>query len=829
MHGTTHREVPSLPRPTAQPWQFDPWSALIGAVLALLLVGLVYRFRRDLRLGWSGVKAPLARLAHYVQATAEENYRELVAARAQSLILPAHLASLDELFVEPRLRIPLSGTRATSKSEWHPDSPSVLPLHRIFGGHHQLAVLGACGAGRTTLLAYVALVCARGTDAGVPIVDNDGSPLGWARQRLPLFISLPAMDWDKEAGPEHESEQRNDGREPDDVARLLGAAVLSVGGGNRMLGCVHRCLEASQAIALFDGWDELSALQRQPATAWLTRLADALPGNLWLVSAGRRGYAPLTEAGFVPVALAPWDAGQMEQFAAQWMKASVSDQEPPPVSPRDLAEELQQAARTGSPVHELALRAFVHLSNGQSPPQGRAALYERALDLLLWQEDKPWVLTTGRSALRRIASTLLLDERAAVGRREVEGILEAALPPTEEDPARAVTVVFRALTGKRGLLRAVDSDRYAFVHPFWQAHCAAQELVAADPITLIEHLDDARWTDVLRFYAEAGEIGPVVTAWLRAPDDLFHSRLQTLSRWISAAPQGVAWCNGAMATLAREFLKPHTPSPIRRVLAEGMARTQRPGVTYFLKHAVQHQDRGVRAAAVRGLAWVAGESDLAVFESAATDPDSTVREAAVHALAQMGTDASTRLLEQVLLESDHVLMPVAAEALAQCGEEGEAFLREAVQAEHVTLRRSAVIGLARAGALDLLHKVAREDDQWMVRSAATAVLAELENQGEVHGVPPTPDIEQLPWLISWAAAQGEGLGRGQAARAMLLRALSEGAVSVRTAAAKVLTQVGQPDDVGALRQVVSDVEPAVADAALEALAEIGRRYDLMIQ
>ena len=174
------------------------------------------------------------------------------------------------------------------------------------------------------------------------------------------------------------------------------------------------------------------------------------------------------------------------------------------------------------------------------------------------------------------------------------------------------------------------------------------------------------------------------------------------------------------------------------------------------------------------------------------------------------------------------MKPATAEALAQCGEEGVAYLHEAVESEDVMVRRAAVLGLAQAEARDVLLEVAREDEQWIVRSGAAAALDELEAREKIQGVAPPPEIEQLGWLISWAAARGEGVGLGPAARRMLWRALSEGDTPVRLAAAQILAQVGRPEDIEPLRSALADADPAVAGAALEALGEIDRRYDLRI-
>jgi HEAT repeat protein len=392
-------------------------------------------------------------------------------------------------------------------------------------------------------------------------------------------------------------------------------------------------------------------------------------------------------------------------------------------------------------------------------------------------------------------------------------VIEATLPPSEERPARAVARAFRTLAGERGVLRAVGSNRYAFTHALWQAYLAARQLVAIDPSSIVERLEDPHWSNVLRFYAELGDMGPLVAAWLRTPDDLFYTRLHTLSSWVSVAPQDASWRDGAMAILARAFLQPGCLAPTRRALAEAMAMTGVPGITYFLKQALQHPDAEVRKAAALGLARVATESDMPVFEAALGDKDPAVREAAVYALAYPGIDASKRLLIWILEEGDDALRSVAAEALAKCGKESVDSLREAVESEDVMIRRAAVFGLAQAGARGLLEEVAREDGQWVVRTAATTALEKLQEQEGPPGIVSVPEIEQLPWLISWAAERGEGVGLD----------------SARLAAARLLVRAGCPDDVELLRARLTDPNPAVANTALDALAEIGRRYDLRIE
>ena len=109
------------------------------------------------------------------------------------------------------------------------------------------------------------------------------------------------------------------------------------------------------------------------------------------------------------------------------------------------------------------------------------------------------------------------------------------------------------------------------------------------------------------------------------------------------------------------------------------------------------------------------------------------------------------------------------------------------------------------------------------RRLATAA-DDLEAWEKTTGVDPPPEIEQLGWLVSWAAGRHGGMGTGDAARRTLLEALSGGDPSTRLAAARVLANVGRPEDLDPLKEQLADPDPAVVNAAWEAMEEVIKRW-----
>jgi len=594
-----------------------------------------------------------------------------------------------------------------------------------------------------------------------------------------------------------------------------------------LIGPLRRAFMAGRAIVLVDGWDELPSDERGLAAGRLAEAMGAVAGNVWLVAAGERGYAPLVEAGLAPLRLAPWQAAQSDALAERW---AASFRDAIPAAPRVLWTELRRATRAGASPMELALRAFVYLSTQEDLPRRAGALFERAADLLLSQPDSAWLLATCHATLGRLALALFRERCRTLSRAEVEAAIRENVSSSDESPTRSVAIAFRVLTGKRGMLRLLPQGRLQFIHSRWQAYFAARELVTLAPTDLAERLDDPRWAEVFAFYAEFGDMGPLMSAWLSRSDDLTRSRLRALARWVSVAPEGAAWREQATALLAKTLLQPQLAHPVRRALAEDLAVTGMPGVSAFLGKLLAHPNAEVRIAALRGLGRCGAEPEVTLLEPALGDADVRVCQAALDALAALNLDAAAKALAGYLAAtSNDELRPAAAEALAHCGGMGRALLREAAASDNVMVRRAAVFGLAAARERLLLERVAREDTQWIVRSAAVAVLAELDaGEQEATGVPPMPEADDLAWLISWTAGRGQGVERGTGARHMLLCALREGQPAAQLAALETLALIGRPEDVPAVEPLLRETDSGLAQAAFEVMAEVSQRYDLRL-
>ncbi|MCS7178495.1 MAG: HEAT repeat domain-containing protein [Anaerolineae bacterium] len=848
-------------------WQLDIYSALVGAGFTLLLMGLGYLLRDPFLRGWQELKRIALRTFSQMTAGWEARYRERLIRWAQSAHALADLGPLEQYFVPVRLFLPLAFPDPEQDRSSAP--PPLLPADAL-RGHPRILIVGSPASGRTTLLAHLALTHAR---------QENGASSDPSLRRLPLYVYLPALDW----APASEGK-----KSPTPLQQLVQGALQTIGAPGSAATPLRQALQAGGALVLADGWDELPPAAQAPATAWLAELADAFPGNIWVVAVGAQQYAPLIHAGFIPLRICPWDRPEVQDFLTRLPT--------PEHFPLDQAtENLTRIWKQTESLLDVALAAGWLLEHGTLPPKRVAPFRQRLekwaegmpdfsadlewaggmspLDILYalaWKLQEEGRFVCSRQELEAFIRQQLLSAfplaEASAGENETlvepiseerglpphtasEGEASAAAPVSEEGPSPpeeppserprlpepkrvrlAVAARVKAFLGPGGPLVACAPDQYRFAHPLWQAMLTAEALALA-PDQLVTHLDDPSWLPVADFYAEIGGMEPVVRAWLSRPDDLWQSRLRRAARWAALAPPDAPWRNGVMALLGRSLLSPDLSDESRQRLAEALIWTGDPGVPLFLRHALRSPNPTVRAIAARMMAVLREKADLSAIVKALEDPHEAVRIAAVQALGEIGIPAAVEWLVRVLESGDETLQVEAARALARQGEEGYRTLREALQSEDFMIRRAAAYGLGEMDAIwarELLARAAREDPQWIVRSAAATVLSEREEKATPVPPPSPPVPSSMGWLITWAAQQGEGVGLGEAAFGPLLRALAEGPAPIRRAAAQTLGWVGRPEHVDALRRALNDPEPEVAQAAFGSLRELSARHGLAV-
>ncbi|HEU4327550.1 MAG TPA: SUMF1/EgtB/PvdO family nonheme iron enzyme [Roseiflexaceae bacterium] len=390
-----------------------------------------------------------------------------------------------------------------------------------------LVLLGDPGSGKTTVLRHLALGFALARlEAGAPEAAPLDAELAWrGALPLPILIQLRRLA-DELRGP------------PADAGPLLAHLERTLSGDRHEALAQHLVtrLETGSVLILCDGLDEVpDDLRRAWAAQAVALFQSRFPRSRIVLTSRTYAYRGVCELPppFLVARLQGLEPEAQDDFIERWYRAALLGGEHAPAEQtvaaaskaRDLVQALARRPRLreiGANPLLLTMMALVHLHRVRLP-QGRAALYEECLHLLLeqWEQrraDGPAGLTatldipeqTNRLALLQpIAYQLHLLGREEARQAELRDWLLPRFLDLQPDRDAAKALIGRFLSfleGRSGLLLARDiQDRYAFPHRTLQEYLVARELIhqgmSAATAEILRRRHDTAWREVILLVA----------------------------------------------------------------------------------------------------------------------------------------------------------------------------------------------------------------------------------------------------------------------------------------------------------------------------------------
>lgn len=397
-------------------------------------------------------------------------------------------------------------------------------LNSALHQYRALVVTGDPGAGKTTLMKYIALAFARNVAS---------EKLGISEMRLPILIAIRDLNVFI-----HNLIQR---REID----VVGPAILPLFLENYFKQIDSKSpfskdffqtvLDSSQGMVLFDGLDEVADTgQRARIAKLLSEIiaSDAWQKNRYVITSRVRGYDAETKARLSTCCgechIRPFEDSDVEDFTRAWYEAvTVIDKGDTDEAKREAARNaatLVRAIRSDVRVRELAhnplllsVLAMVHQRNVELPRR-RARLYEECTDFLLsyWDElkDRESATALGRAGeLDRDTKRALLEpialwlheqgeENSEVDRTELEVQLASQFKELSENEAiakRRASEFLHVIADRSGLLVERSTGVFAFAHLTFQEYLAARAIVDRDDRldVIAKHFHDPWWREVI--------------------------------------------------------------------------------------------------------------------------------------------------------------------------------------------------------------------------------------------------------------------------------------------------------------------------------------------
>ncbi len=785
----------------------DSFSFFTGFVAASIFWWLIKQARPIWGELVAGVKEQRETAQTHKTNTVEENHRRITLRRAQGMHLAAPLFALDEILQEPLLIAPPQIVEPGTPLKFEDVISQTLPYlpawpeiaaayhtqtitlpQALSGGDANIVIIGQPGIGKTVALAHLASLAANRSEKMETLKDAVPFLLHIANLNLPIPNPKNILTPLIEAASEH--------------APMLDLA--------RLPAFIESVFKNGNALLLIDGFDEIAPDSQKIITDYIKTIIEHYPKTR-IVTTGSPEYLDgLIALGFAPLALMTWSARDHQKFIEQWgslwsqtiERETRTQTESAPIDPLLLNVWLSADNANLSPF-ELTLKtwgAYAGDSLGAHVLESIATHIRR-----LAPENTPLAALETLAMQMVINTQPVFDPRVArtwvqsfeVAEEKLEG--ETNDQPIEETSEKtktqkgkkiekAVAAPTTGLLGKMtasGLLAAYPNNKMRFTHPVLAGYLAGRALINYNAEEAI--LNQPDWSGkylAMRYFSAYGDASKLVQTLMGFSRLPMHRPLFAAARWLRDAPKNAPWRGKIFSALAAVLQTEGLPLNLRgQAMAAFVLSNDSNGMALFRQFSTT-QEFDLVHLSILGAGAMRDQKAVQILEGAVQSPSQAVRHAACMALVSIGTNEALETVARTLLNGDENIRRAAAEALANDPHEGHAMLQDGLTINDILLRRAAAYGLGRINepwAMEALQKVQIEDDQWVVRNAATEVLDSKTSAGSraPHKLK-TPS--ESPWLVEFAGKQGMGISPGVPATDILLLALQSEDPNLRLAA-----------------------------------------------
>lgn len=805
--------------------QISFWIGFLSGALGLWLVSkllpAIPELSRSLRNRSRSAGRSLAR------GNANRHRQDLLR-HVQGMHLASSLFALDEILIEPQVLAFPSNWQNPREIHDHniythtipylPDWPELaarfsapaISISEALSDGANLILIGGPGSGKSTALSHLACQIIR-KETNIPGLN----------ELLPVYIHV--ADLFPQAGLNE-----------DPIIQILSAVShysKSIS-DKRLETLLQQSLQTGRALLLLDGLDEIAPDFHQEVVTFIKMILENYPSIRLVVCASPQNFSGLVQMGLVPVAMAIWENRQYISFINKWSRSwfryirPTIQEKVKPIDPRLLNAWLQAEHPVITPF-DATLKVWSVFAGDTLGPS-----HISAIESYIWRVTNP--LENSRPGLEDFALQMVASLRVSQDLRSGRGWeveFEAIGPESNDEgstasPPKRNRKASRKLPGvlpkllESGILVQRTDDQLAFCHPLIMAYLASNALIDVPISHFLSNQPD--WTGkslTMLFLSASRELSPEVSELFSQNSDPILRNALTIGRWLRYAPQSATWRAQAMRFLATELQRENIALGLRARLLSALLQSGDPGVNVLLRQISHTGNDDLRLLAALGMGYLLDTQALPRLSEMLTEADKRIFQSACLSLAKIGNKQSMEILGSALLKGSEDLRRAVAEALAVDPGEGHEMLKDASEMDDLLVRRSAVFGLAlidQDWAKTVLKKLALEDKEWIVRSAATEII---EGEGEVHREIPQSvcPLHELPWLIEFAGERGLGIAPGSPAENLLLSALSEGTSTQQVAAMNTLQLHPNPAALPRIMELLEENRGIIQQAAFETL------------
>lgn len=454
------------------------------------------------------------------------------------------------------------------------------------------------------------------------------------------------------------------------------------------------------------------------------------------------------------------------------------------------------------------------------------------------EDDLDNMFGDGKSSAPQTAAELAAQLRGEDPAPKKKSAKPAAAPAKTDKPKSTVAILSKDDTRnadkmnrqhgaqlltlfKRGLLIEA-AEGYQFRHSILRQYLAAVSLREASDADIVRRSNQPTWEETLAYTAGLRPVDAAAQARMNAAPDVRYSHLTSLARWAAFMEAKPAWRANLLRQLG-SLMAAQTQFPyLRERFAAALVSMRDPDARKIFDRALRAPDATTRRVAALGCGALRDTDAVSTLNNTLRDVDPMVQWSAVAALGMLGTEDGYDGLGMALLTGTELVRQMAAETLADLPDIGYETLYDAVREEDIDLRRAAVFGLGRVrtkwSAVEV-YRVFLDDQQWYVRSAAQTIVTDLQEHTNAMSLRRYPSTENVGWLRDWVSGFGARMSEIDPEEALIEMLMASDPI-MQPVAAQAIPQLGLIHRVGALYNVLKDLEPLVRDTAQRALSEI---------
>ncbi len=823
---------PYIPIPPIEPFSF--WVGFLAGILLVWLFGKIKVLLSQTTAHWRE-QQEAAQMRR--SSSLEEHHRQNIIRLAQGMHLAAPLFALDEILVPPRLLAPPAYTLPgeppppedilTHSLPYLPAWPELastyqaptLTLTEALSGGVNLALAGQPGSGKTVALACLASQIARGEIEA-----------GELQRAIPFLLHV--ADLHLAAG------NQDNLLTPIINATAEHAPLLDL---PRLPAFIQYAFASGRACLLLDGLDELPQAEVVRVTEFLGNLLKTYPG-IRIVTTVCPEYADgLLALGFKVLTLLSWTQEDQRQFLHRWGD----------VWTRFITREAWAQSELED-IDPILLNAWLDNDNAYLTPLEMTlktwgayagdALGPSALDGIESHLRRLAPVDVPVAALETLAMQAVLTLQPIFDSHAAREWVRSFEPPEEKPPSpeetqeEGVSQKGKSASiappspgllpkmAESGLLVKHLNNRMRFCHIIIEGYLAGHALAIYEAGERLK--GQPFWSgqaQTMRFLAAKGDASALIESLLAESGPPLEQPLLLAARCLRDAPRQAAWRGKVMSALAVLLQTDGLPLGLRAQTVAALVLSRDPGAPILFRQLLQSPSAETVRLAALGSGALRDQKAVESLKALLGSNDFYIRRAACLALVAIGSTPALEAVAASLLNGDEDLRRAAAEALANDPQEGYAALQDGVTLADILVRRASVYGLGRvpeAWALETLEKVQVEDDQWIVRNAATEMV-EIRSRPKPYIPRPLTPPSETPWLLAFAGTQGMGISPGSPATEVLQMALESENVDECLAALPYLVQTPSEGVIRSLYNLMYHINEAeVREAAFQTIWEI---------